>query len=127
MKIRLRPTDKLWTKYLRRKQDFTCQKCGKRYVYTGQVIANLRNLGVSHFFSRRKESTRFDIRNTDLLCNLPCHEYWGGEGRREYEEFMIKKLGQDGLDLLYLESETYKKRDDFTDELVIKHLIKELE
>ena len=127
MKIRLRKTDKLFTKILRIKQDFTCQRCKMKYVFEGVRVRSLGNLGVSHYFSRRKESTRFDEENCDLLCNIPCHQLWGhGEERAEYTKFMIKKLGQKGLDLLELRAHTYTKRDDIKAELILKEELKEM-
>ena len=95
-----------------------------KYVFDGVKVRSLQNLGVSHYFSRRKENTRFDLDNCDLLCNIPCHRLWEGEDRAEYTEFMIKKLGQDGYDLLEYRANQYKKRDDAMIELFLKETLK---
>ena len=126
MKIKLRKTDKLFTEIMRKTQDFTCQRCGMKYVFDGVKVRHLGNLGVSHYFSRRKENTRFDMDNCDLLCNFPCHRLWETEDRAEYTEFMIKKLGSDGFDLLRARSDTYTKRDDYITELYLQNKLKEL-
>ena len=123
---RLRKTDRLFTELMRKRQDFTCQKCGLKYVFDGVAVRSLQNLGVSHYFSRRHENTRYDPDNCILLCNLPCHQLWGhGEGRAEYKEFMIKKLGEDGLLLLEYKSQQYRKRDDKLTEFVLQEMLKE--
>ena len=121
MKIKLRKTDRLFTKYLRKKQDYTCQRCGRVYPPD-----DCRNLGVSHYWGRGHENTRFDEDNCDLLCTLPCHHIWGGDGRLEYMEFMKRKLGEKGYDLLDIRAHTYKKRDDKLDAIVIRELLKEV-
>ena len=126
MKIKLRKVDNDFRKYMRLLEDFTCQRCGKKYVFDGVAVSNLRNLGVSHYYGRKRENTRFDIENCDLLCNFECHYLWEHEERAKYTEFMIKKLGQEGFDLLTLRSQTYKERDDFTVSLQLKYMMEEL-
>ena len=126
MKIHLRKTDKLFTEIMRKTQDFTCQRCGTKYVIDGVAVRSLQNLGVSHYWVRNRENTRFDLENCDLLCNLPCHRLWEGEDREKYTEFMIKKLGQGGFDLLMVRAHTYKKRDDFFTSLELGEMKKGL-
>ncbi len=117
-KVKLRKTDKLWSKYIRRRDNWTCQKCGR--VYTGKK----QNLGVSHYWGRGRENTRFDEDNCISLCSLPCHQSWGhGDGRSEYTEFMKKRLGEQGYDDLMLRAHMRKDRDDVTDELYIRELL----
>ena len=121
MRIKLRKTDKLYTKLMRIKYDFTCQKCGRKYSEEDTV--KLANLGVSHYFSRRREATRFDDNNCTLLCNLPCHQKWEGEKRSGYAEYMLERLGLKGLEDLELKSNTYCKRNDAdTEEMLLKRL-----
>jgi len=83
-------------------------------------------LHCSHFFSRRKESTRFYPPNADALC-FPCHQLWGhGDGKEEYKKFKINQLGENGFDLLELQSNTPEKHDEHIDILYIKNLLEEL-
>lgn len=117
MKIHLRKSDRQFTQLVRIKYDFTCQKCGRKYI---KGVHNLGNLGVSHYFGRRKESTRFDLDNVTLLCNFPCHYEWESEKRRGYEEYMIERLGEEGLLLLEYRSNQYQKRDDKMMEMYLK-------
>ncbi len=121
MKVKLRKSDRLYTRLIRIKYDFTCQKCGRKYDEDG----SLYNLGVSHYFSRKRESVRFDDKNTTLLCNLPCHRMWETEKRGEYLEYMLERLGTKGMEKLELKSNTYKKRDDKADEEMILNRLKE--
>ena len=87
----------------------------------------MHNLGVSHYWGRSRESTRYDLDNVTLLCNLPCHQRWGGEERAEYTQYMINRLGQERFDLLTVWANTYQKRDDALVEMYLRQKIKELE
>lgn len=117
--MKLRKTDQLFRKYALRFYDYTCARCGKKYSED-----NCQGLHVSHYWSRSHESTRLDVSNCCLLC-YGCHMLWGhGEEREKYREYMIKRLGQDGYNRLALKANTYKKRDDKMDEIVINSLLK---
>lgn len=114
--LKLRKTDTLYTRYIRERDNYTCQKCRRPYPRD-----DCRNLGVSHLWGRDHENTRFDDENCVALCYWNCHRYWGhGEGCREYEAFMIDKLGHAGYDLLMVRAHTYKKQDDKMDEFIIR-------
>jgi hypothetical protein len=118
--VKLRTTDRLWTQYMRTKQDYTCQFCGRVYP-----VDNCRNLGVMHFWGRGHENVRFDEENTLCGCSIPCHRYLDTH-KTEFEEFMRKRLGQKAYDLLELRAHIYKKRDDRADTIIIKELLKEV-
>ena len=120
-KIKFRYTDKLWTKYKRLRDSYTCQYCGK--VYSPD---NCRNLGVAHFHGRAHENVRFDDENTLCLCNIPCHRYLDTH-KTEFQEFMRQRLGQKRYDLLDLRAHIYKKRDDRADAMIIREMIRDLE
>ena len=119
-KVKLRATDRLWTLYIRQKYNYTCQWCGRGY--NPDYCANF---GTSHYFTRDHENVRFDEDNTFPLCNLPCHRYLDEEGRKEYEVFMLKRLGRAKFELLMLKAHIYKKRDDAADKIIIKALLEE--
>jgi hypothetical protein len=118
MKIKLRKTDILFSKYIRKRDKFTCQRCGQVYPDGG------RGLHCSHYWGRGRENTRFDPENCITLC-WGCHRIWDGDGRGDYRDFMVKRLGQEGYDLLDIRAHTRKDRDDKLDEIVIKELLKE--
>ena len=123
MKIKLRKADKLFTKITRFRFDYTCQKCGRKY----SEDTPLYNLGVSHYYGRSRENTRFDPDNVTLLCNMPCHRKWEGIERGDYTEHMIGRLGQRGFDELTLKANSYKKRDDKATEASLLENLKILE
>ena len=119
MKIKLRKTDTLFSKLIRQRDNYTCQRCRKEYPDGG------RGLHTSHYWGRSRENTRHDTENCIALC-FGCHQLWGhGDGRDEYSSFMRKRLGDKGFDLLMVRAYTYKKRDDKLDEIVIIELLKE--
>ncbi len=120
MKIKLRKADRMFTQVTRFRFDYTCQKCGRKY---GEGDS-LRNLGVSHYYGRSRENTRFDPDNTTLLCNMPCHRKWEGEERGDYTEYMIERLGQPGFVALTVRANTYRKRNDPETEASLKEQIK---
>jgi len=120
-KIKLRTTDKMWTKYIRTRDNYTCQKCGRRYTKD-----NCQNLGVSHYHSRRHENIRFDDDNCIALCSIPCHRYWGTEGRAEYTEFMKRRLGEERFKNLEIRKNIIKKRDDKADKIILKQLLEKM-
>ena len=123
MKIKLRKTDRLFTQLMRLIYKYTCQKCGRVY----SPDDGLRNLGVSHYYGRSRENTRFDEDNCTLLCNLPCHRRWEGEEREDYKNYMIDRLGQRGFDILTVMANVYKKRDDALTEFILEEKIKDLD
>lgn len=125
MKIKLRKSDRQYTKTTRFRFNYTCQKCGREY--DEYDTNSLRNLGVSHYYGRGKESVRFDDDNVTLLCNLPCHRKWEGEERGDYLEYMIERLGQKGFEELTQRANSYKKRNDKEMEEILKNKIKEIE
>lgn len=116
LKIKLRKTDRLFTELVRIIYEYTCQRCRRVYSPDG----DLHNLGVSHYYGRAREGTRYDLENCTLLCNMPCHRRWEGEDRAEYLNYMIERLGQEGYDLLTLRANTYRKRDDKLIEMWLK-------
>jgi len=60
------------------------------------------------------------------MCNIPCHQYLD-QHKHEYKEWMIKRLGQARFDLLEVRANMYKARDDKSDAIIIRQMLKELE
>lgn len=54
---------------------------------------------------------RYDMENADSLC-YGCHMLWGGDRRREYEDFKIKQLGQNRFNALVIRANTPTTRFD---------------
>ena len=117
--MKLRKSDKLFRQYVLKVFSYTCVRC--RNIY---AVDNCRGLHVSHYWGRGRENTRHDIDNACLLC-YGCHQIWGhGDGRDEYRQFMVQRLGQEGFDRLEARAYTRKKRDDALDEVIIKELLR---
>lgn len=119
-KITRRPADILWSQYLRKLRNYTCEfpNCGKKHE------ENSKNLGISHFWGRAKESTRFDGENLDIFCNIPCHEYFTTH-RTEYEVWKEKQLGSKRYKMLTVRAHTYQKKDDKKMLIALKILLNE--
>ena len=101
MRIKPRPADKLYSKWLRKERKYTCERCYRKY----QEGDGLWGLHVSHFYGRANESVRFDSENTDLLC-FGDHQYFTSNPA-EYTAWK-----QRAFKLLTLRAHTPKKRDD---------------
>ncbi len=102
MKIKIRPADKLFSDYIRSRDNWRCQRCKKKYE------PPTSGLHCSHYFGRARENTRFDPEN----CN-GCHQLWGhGDLRDDYTEYMVKKLGEQAFKKLKIRAFTYRKKDD---------------
>lgn len=102
--MKLDPADIVFSKFIRTRDIWTCQRCGKKYTPPTNA------LHCSHYFGRGRENTRFDPLNCDTLCH-GCHKIWGSDDKEGYRNFKIKQLGQRGFDLLTLRANTYKKKD----------------
>ena len=118
-KTKLRKTDSLFSNYIRQRDKYTCQRCGHTFSPD-----NAQGLDNSHYWGRGRENTRFDSENCIALC-CGCHRIWGGDGKDEYKAFMIKRLGQEGYDLLDVRAHTSKKKDDKLDMIILKELLKQ--
>lgn len=121
MRIKLDPADIIFSLYIRTRAGWKCEYCQKDYSYKHQ------GLHCSHFWSRKKENTRFDEENCIALCRYHHQVLGHGDGRDEYKEFMIKRLGQKGYDLLCIRSNTYFKKDRKMALIKSRFLLKELE
>lgn len=120
-KVKLRKTDTLFSKFVRQHFNWQCQRCGKNFEHKKGSLDN------SHYWGRGHENTRFDLDNCTALCKY-CHHHWGhGDGRDDYRDYMIKRLGQKGFDRLNVKRLLRKKRDDKMDEMVINEMLKQQE
>jgi hypothetical protein len=98
LKVRRDPLDILFSNFIRMRAGWSCERCGSMPARQG--------LHCHHFIRRRNQNTRYDPDNGVSLC-LGCHQYLS-ENRDEEEIFMIRKLGQQGVDLLRSRSRQIK-------------------
>ena len=122
-KAKIFPSDREWSKYIRTRDMWTCQRCSKQYDPPTSA------LHCSHFWSRGNWSVRFDEDNTEALC-YGCHSYLGGNPV-EFHKYYLEKLGQERFDALEQRKNTpksgsikYYKSKEFR--LTIKEKMKEL-
>jgi hypothetical protein len=102
-KVKIDVADKAFSLYVRTRDRWTCQRCGKRYEPPTMA------LHCSHFQGRGKEATRFHPDNADALC-YGCHQYFTSQPG-EHLAWQVGRKGQDKIDELIRLSNTYKKKD----------------
>lgn len=107
--IKITKYDRVLRQLLLRKQNYTCQRCGKQYAPD-----NCAGLHASHFHTRGAWSTRLDFDNVDLHC-MGCHSYF--EGRpHEFTEWKKTRLGEDKYWQLVRKANTPSKKSLWLDE-----------
>jgi 5-methylcytosine-specific restriction endonuclease McrA len=69
-RIRRTALDRLWSEVVRKRDNYTCQRCGKKYVPPA------RGLDAAHIISRAyRGMVRYDLSNGVALC-VGCHFYF---------------------------------------------------
>ena len=119
-KTKLDKADIAFSKYVRTLHG-KCVYCGKK----GEGKEGITGLQLSHYFSRRKESVRYDLENCDSLC-IACHRKLGTDNRQLYDEFKIRQLGQKRFDALVLRANTTGKRERDLEAIYWRKKLKEL-
>lgn len=83
-----------------RDRDKKCQRCGTKNYLT-----------CSHFWVRQHSATRYDPKNCDAVCWMPCHKYyWEKEKQGDYKDFKLKQLGKKEYDLLEKRARSTRNR-----------------
>jgi hypothetical protein len=94
--------DKKFSEFIR-KRDGKCMRCGK----SDRILQN------SHYWARQYYSTRFDPQNCIALCAY-CHvlapDCWQDDREKQYEAFMLKRLGKAKFEALKEKHYKPKKR-----------------
>jgi hypothetical protein len=102
--MKLRLADTVFSKWIKKRDFYTCQRCGKVHLEKSQ------GLHCAHFKGRRAESTRFYPDNFQSLC-YGCHSYFH-QNPKEHELFVIGWLGMPLYEKLILRHRQHVKRDD---------------
>ena len=76
--IKITPADSAFSKCVRERAGWRCEKCGTQYNESSQ------GLHCSHHHSRGNWSIRFDPLNAEALC-YGCHSHHGGTEQRRKE------------------------------------------
>jgi len=106
--IKRKPTDVVFSKIVRIRAKWKCERCGK------DCSQNKGMLHCSHYYGRSREATRYELDNCVAFC-FHCHQELGhgdATGHEEYKKFMINRIGPERFDSLFIQSESYKKKDD---------------
>lgn len=95
MKIQITKNDRLFSHLVRLNAGGFCEYCGGTGTQT------------SHFHSRRKRSTRWDLDNAIWSC-FSCHRFLD-EHPNKHTEFFRKRLGSERFEQLNIRAETIAK------------------
>ena len=112
-KTKIRTSDVWFSKYIRQRDNWTCQFCGRRR----HNEEDSQKFHCAHIFSRRFESVRFYEDNAMCLCNR-CHQIFtdaevDNEGEPKYPHwthFAKEKLGEKRWALLVIKRNTPQKQ-----------------
>jgi hypothetical protein len=88
------PADTWFSKCVRERANWTCERCGKVYQFPAQ------GLDCAHYETRDNWAVRFDPINAFCLCR-GCHGYFDRERRLEFEDLYLKVFGRETLDIWY--------------------------
>jgi len=86
MKIKTNTTDRLFSLYIRTRDNWTCCRCFKKY------IPPTNGLQSAHNFGRRVHATRWHEHNAAAICT-GCHTYLDGHEKERHDLF-INKFGE---------------------------------
>lgn len=117
--MKLDAADVAFSKYIRTRDKWTCQRCGRYYEPPTQA------LHCSHFQGRGHEATRFEPLNCDALC-YGCHRYFTAHPGEHYA-WQVQRKGQDMVDCIILASNGYKKKERKLEALYWRKALAELE
>lgn len=110
--------DKYFSWYIRERDNWTCQRCGKRYERKSQ------GLHCSHYRGRKGERARFSLENCVALC-YGCHQYFDETNRPAYEEFKRRQLGKE-YDNFNNTIGLYKRKDRKLEAIIWREALKQL-
>lgn len=90
--MKISEADKWFSRCVRERDHWTCQRCGKQYEEGSQGIH------CSHNFSRRHRTIRWCGDNALALC-YSCHEWYGGNPP-DSGAWLESKVGEGTVDIL---------------------------
>jgi hypothetical protein len=102
-KVKPNKVDSLFSKHIRSRDGWMCQRCG------GEYVPPTRALHCSHYYKRGIHATRFNEDNCIALC-YGCHIRLEGDKQGEYKVLMLERLGEDKLNALERLAKTTIKR-----------------
>lgn len=112
--IKRDPADVWFSRYIRYRDGWQCQRCKTRYAVGSQ------GLHCSHFWGRARENTRFDPVNCDAMCH-GCHAFLTANPEL-HRAWKLQQLGQVAYDSLMLRANLRCKKDRTLAAIVWKEL-----
>lgn len=119
MNIKIDKADQLFSRYIRTRDKWTCQRCLRQYEENDQRLQN------SHFYGRSHENTRFEPDNCDALC-YGCHQNFTSNPG-DYAAWKLGRVGRKRFDSLVLQANTYHKKDRKLEVIKWSKVLQELE
>ena len=101
-RISIRQDDRLFSIFVRKLRGWKCEKCGTYFE-------NGHGLQASHFYGRRKETTRFDLENVHCLC-ISDHQYFE-ENPNEYVSWVKERMSEKDFHNLRIRAHLTGKKD----------------
>jgi len=110
MAIKRTKWDVVFSNYIRYRDNWTCQRCNKKYP------EKIQGLHCSHFYGRRSWATRIEPANAMALC-FGCHQHVGSFPKDHVRlwESRFTEEEKDTVDQLHIKFDI-KKRDVATEE-----------
>ena len=96
MAIKRDKVDAIFSKLIRERADWSCERCGKHFPSRGGKEA--MGLHCSHLYSRRHTRTRHDPDNAVAHC-FTCHQ-WLGENPVDFANWIEDYIGVGRLEIL---------------------------
>lgn len=118
--MKLDKADRAFSLYIRTRDNWSCQRCFKRYPEGSQ------GLHCSHFYGRTRESVRFDSENCDALCFF-CHKFFDEKDHVAHVEWKKKQLGEERFKALTVRANSFVRKDREMAYIVAKKLLEELQ
>ncbi len=92
MRIKIKPSDKWFSRCIRERTSWTCEVCGSSHEEGSQ------GLHCSHYFGRRAKSLRWAKDNAFAMC-FGCHQKLGSNPD-DFREWVSAKIGEGMIQIL---------------------------
>ncbi|MDP8078353.1 hypothetical protein [Phocoenobacter skyensis] len=118
MSIKRTPADNYFSKCVRARTNYCCERCGKQYDSSSV------GLHCSHNYSRRHRTIRWCKENALALC-YSCHEWFGGNPA-DSGVWLREKLGEGVINILKEKMNSKMKVPKNEEKEIAKHYKEEL-
>lgn len=88
--------------FVRARAGWCCERCSKQFAPPTVFLQ------CAHFIIRSHKATRFYPDNLVALC-VDCHKYFDGRGKKEFDSFMLRRLGASAYNVLLRLGRSTKK------------------